>query len=142
MVVAKESVVAECMIHTGGEQIKGNETRNFRDRGPRIGEERGGGTGGQAGQHKLSSLGQGPTMSPGSQRRASCWSSVLRRDIWAPCACAVLDCWRQGIASQRSPARCLLPCIRALRKKENFQLFHFFVQPLKMVHIHSDSSTC
>ena len=29
--------------------------------------------------------------------------------------------------------RCLLPCIRALREKENFQLFHF-VQPLKMVH--------
>ena len=29
-----------------------------------------GGGGGQAGQHKLSSLGQGPTMSPGSQGRA------------------------------------------------------------------------
>ena len=36
--------------------------------GPRIGEK--GGGGGQAGQHKLSSLGQGPTMSQGSQGRA------------------------------------------------------------------------
>ena len=75
-------------------------------------------------------------MSPGSKRLAviySCWSSVLRRDIWAPRVCAVLDCWRQGIAWQRSHARCLFSCIRALREKENFQLFHF-VQPLKMVH--------
>ena len=63
MVVAKESDVTERMIHTGGEQILGNETRNFRDWGPRIG----GKGGGQAGQHKLSSLGQGPTMSPGGQ---------------------------------------------------------------------------
>ena len=68
MVAAKESDVTERMIHTGGEQIQGNETRNFRDRGPRIGEKNG--VSGQAGQHKLSSLGQGPTMSPGSQRRA------------------------------------------------------------------------
>ena len=43
MVVAKESDVTERMIHTGGEQIQGNETRNFRDRGPRIGEKKGGG---------------------------------------------------------------------------------------------------
>ena len=42
MVVAKESEVTERMVHTGGEQIQGNETRNFRDRGPRIGEKRGG----------------------------------------------------------------------------------------------------
>ena len=55
MVVAKESDVTERIIHTGGEQIQGNETRNFRDRGPRIGEK---GGGGQAGQHKISSLGQ------------------------------------------------------------------------------------
>ena len=68
MVVAKESDVTERMIHTGGEQIQGNETHNLRDRGPRIGEKKKGG--GQAGQHKLSSLGQGSTMSPGSQRRA------------------------------------------------------------------------
>ena len=65
MVVAKESDVTERMIHKGGEQIQGNETRNFRDRGPRIGEKKKGG--GQAGQHKLSSLGQGASMSPGSR---------------------------------------------------------------------------
>ena len=55
MVVAKESDVTERMIHTGGEQIQGNETRNVRDWGPRP-ENRGGRVG-QAGQHKLSSLG-------------------------------------------------------------------------------------
>ena len=45
MVVAKESDVTERMIHTGGEQTQGNETRNFRDQGPRIGGKRGGGGG-------------------------------------------------------------------------------------------------
>ena len=67
MVVAKESDVTERMIHTGGEQIQENETRNFRARGPRIGERKGGGGG--AGQHKLPSLGQGSTMCPGGQGR-------------------------------------------------------------------------
>ena len=43
MVVAKESDVTERMIHAGGEQIQGNETRNFSDRGLRIGEKKGGG---------------------------------------------------------------------------------------------------
>ena len=43
---AEGSDVTERMIHTGGEQIQGNETRNFRDRGPRIGENWGGGGGG------------------------------------------------------------------------------------------------
>ena len=43
MVVAKESDVTEGIIHTGGEQIQGNETRNLRDRGPRISEKGGGG---------------------------------------------------------------------------------------------------
>ena len=43
MVVAKESDVTERMIHTGGEQIQGNETRDLRDRGPRIGEKKRGG---------------------------------------------------------------------------------------------------
>ena len=42
MVVAKESDVTEHMIHTGVEQIQGNETRNVRDWGPRLGESRGG----------------------------------------------------------------------------------------------------
>ena len=59
-------------------------------------------------------------------RLYSCWSSVLRRDIWAPRACAVLDCWRQGIAWQRSLARCLLPCSRALRAKKIFNSFTSF----------------
>ena len=42
VVVAKESDVNERMIHTGGEEIHGNETRNVRDWGPRLGENRGG----------------------------------------------------------------------------------------------------
>ena len=41
MVVAKESDVTERMIHTGGAQIQGNETRNVRDWGPRP-ENKGG----------------------------------------------------------------------------------------------------
>ena len=41
MVIAKESDVTERVIHTGGEQIQGNETRNFRHRGTRISEKRG-----------------------------------------------------------------------------------------------------
>ena len=40
--VAKESDMTKRMIHTGGEQTQGNETRNFRDRRPRIGEKKGG----------------------------------------------------------------------------------------------------
>ena len=43
MVVAKESDVTERMIHTGGEQIQGNETRNFRDWGRESAKKRGGG---------------------------------------------------------------------------------------------------
>ena len=42
MVVAKESDVTERVIHTSGEQIQGNETRNVRDWGPRLGKSRGG----------------------------------------------------------------------------------------------------
>ena len=46
VVVAKESDVTERMIHTCGEQLQGNETRNFRDRG-RESAEKGGGGGGK-----------------------------------------------------------------------------------------------
>ena len=45
VVVAKESDVTERMIHAGGEQIQGSETRNFINRGPRIDERGGGGEG-------------------------------------------------------------------------------------------------
>ena len=43
MVVAKESDVTERMIHTGGEQIQENETRNLRDRGRESAKKKGGG---------------------------------------------------------------------------------------------------
>ena len=45
MAVVKESDVTERLIHTGGEQIQGNETRNFRDRGGRESAKGGGGGG-------------------------------------------------------------------------------------------------
>ena len=70
MVVAKESDVIECMIHTVGEQIQGNKTRTLEIGGRESAKRRGGGGAGQTGQHKLSSLGQGPTMSPGSRERS------------------------------------------------------------------------
>ena len=71
MVVAKESDVIERMIHTVGEQTQGNKTRTLEIGGRESAKRRGGGgAGGQAGQHKLSSLGQGPTMSPGSRERS------------------------------------------------------------------------
>ena len=70
MVVAKESDVIERMIHTVGEQIR-NKTRTLEIGGRESAKKKGGGGGGgQAGQHKLSSLGQGPTMSPGSRERS------------------------------------------------------------------------
>ena len=70
MDVAKESDVIERMIHTVGEQIQGNKTRTLEIGGRESAKRKGGGGGGQAGQHKLSSLGQGPTMSPGSRERS------------------------------------------------------------------------
>ena len=120
------------MIHTGGEQIQGNETRNFRDPGPRIGEKKGGGGEGKLDSTSSLRLDKDPRWAREVRdvRLYSHWSSALRRDIWAPRACAVLACSRQGIAWQWPPAWCLLPCIRALREKDNFQLFHF-VQPLE-----------
>ena len=45
MVAAKESDASERMIHTGGEQIQGNETRNFRDRGRESAKKKGEGVG-------------------------------------------------------------------------------------------------
>ena len=44
-----------------------------------------------------------------------CW-----RVIHALRACADLGCWRQGVAWQQSPVRCLLPCIRAVARKRRF----------------------
>ena len=117
------------MIHTSGEQIQANETRNFRNRGARIGEKKGGGVGKLDSTRSLR-LDKDPRWAQEVMdvRLYSCWSSARWRVTRTLRTCAVLDCWRQGIA-----ARCLLPCIHALREKENFQLFHF-VKPLKMVH--------
>ena len=129
-------------IHAGGEQIQESETHNFRDRGPRIGFN-GGWAGGQAGQHKLSSLGQGPTMSPGGQGRAviiidagllraalTCLlCAALKSPIRALHARAVLDCWRQGIAYGNG--RLFDSCFRVFAccaKKKIFCSFTLFSQ--------------
>ena len=68
MVVAKESDVTEHMIHTGGEQIP--EMRHATlETGGRDSAKTGEG-GWASWTAQLSSLGQGPTMSPGSQERS------------------------------------------------------------------------
>ena len=134
MVVAKESDVTERMIHTGGEQMQGNETRNFRGRGPRISEKKGVGWASWTAQAVFAWTRTHDE--PGKSETCSYIAAGLLRSGVTFGHPAVLDCWRQGIAWQRSPARCLLPCIRAVHEKENFQLFHF-VQPLKMVHFHN-----
>ena len=121
MVVAKESDVTERMTHTGGEQIQGNETRNVRDRGPRISKHRVGGWSSWAAQALFAS-----TTTHDESRKS--WSGgwiaavLLRADVSSDHrACAVLGCWRQGIA-----ARCLLLCIRAIREKKIFNSFTSF----------------
>ena len=124
------------MIHTVGEQTQGNKTRTLEIGGRESAKRKGGG--GRVGKLDSTSslrLDKDPRWARevGNVRLYSCRSSVCWRVVHAPRVCAVLGCWRPGVAWQRSPARCLLPCIRALREKENFQLFHF-VQPLKMVH--------
>ena len=108
--------------------------RTVRDWGPRLGENRGGRVGKLDSTSSLR-LDKDPRWARevGNVRLYSCRSSLCWRVIHALRACADLGCWRQGVAWQQSPVRCLLPCIRALREKEDFQLFHF-VQPLKMVH--------
>ena len=69
MVVAKESDVTEHMIHTGGEQIQGNETRNVRDWWPET--RRKTGEGGWASWTAQALFAwTGPTMSPGSRERS------------------------------------------------------------------------
>ena len=92
--------------------------------------------GGQAGEAQaLFRLGQGPMMNPGKSGTCGYIVAGSSADVSSghrPPA-RFWTVGTQGIAWQRSPARCLLPCIRTLREKENFQLFHF-VHHLKMVH--------
>ena len=63
-------------------------------------------------------------------------SSVLTRDIWAPRACAVLDCWRQGIG------RLLDACFRIFAqcaKKKIFNSFTSFSRWKWFISFHSFS---
>ena len=109
------------MIHTVGEQIQGNKTRTLEIGGRESAKKKGGGVGKLDSTSSLR-LDKDPRWARevGNVRFYSCRSSVCWRVIHAPRACTVLGCWRQGVAWQQSPAWCLLPCIRALREKENF----------------------
>ena len=134
MDVAKETDVTERRIHTGGEQIQGNKTRKFRHRAENRRKGRGGG---QAGQHKFSSLGQGPTMSPGSQGSAVCSSAACSTDVSAVrsadvSAARIADVSDPGTARLRgsgllapwhhmATAACLMPAslyLRVARKRK------------------------
>ena len=132
--------MTEPMIHTGGEQILGNYTRNFRDRGPRIGGKKGGG-GGVWASWTAQALFAWTRTHDEPRRSGTCGNidacllrtalmcllcAALTCPIRAPRACAVLDCWRQGIAWQRSPARCLPSCVCRCTKKKIFNSFTSF----------------
>ena len=57
----------------------------------------------------------------------SCWSSVRSADVsfrGTARACAVLDCWRQGIAWQRS--RLLDACFRVFARCAKKKIFNSF----------------
>ena len=136
VVVAKESDVTERMIHTGGEQIQGNETRNVRDWGPRLGENREGRV------VKLDStsclrLDKDPRWAQEVMvgQLYSCWLSAHWHVIRSPRACAVLDCWRQKAslldACFRVFARCankkILNYFTSFSRWKRFILFTFFL---------------
>ena len=121
VVVAKESDVTERMIHTGAEQIQGKETRNFRDWGPRIGEKKGGGGWASWTAQALFAW----TRTHDEPRKSGTCGYIaagllLTCQIGARGACAVLDCWRQGIAWQLTVA-CSMPASvysRVARKRK------------------------
>ena len=99
-----------------------------------MAKKKGRGGGGQAGQHKLFSL--GPTMSPGkSGTYGYGYVSFGHR--------AHARFWTVGAKASYGNGRLLDACFRVFAccaKKENFQLFHF-VQPFKMVHFKVSLST-
>ena len=111
MVVAKESDVTKRMIHTDGQQIKGNETCNFRDRGRESAKKGGGGASRTA--QALFALtrthdeprrsGKCGYIAVGLLRAALTRLLHAALTCRAPRACAILDCWRHGMALQRSP---------------------------------------
>ena len=93
MVVAKESDVTERMTHAGGEQIHGNETRNFIDRGPRIGEKGGGASWTTLALFAWTRTHDEPRRSGKcGYIAAGLLCAVLMGLIRAPRACPVLDC--------------------------------------------------
>ena len=95
----------------------------------------GGGGDGHAGQHKLFSLGQGPTMSPGSRRSGKCCyiaAGLLAHnaDVSDPGTGAPSRFWTVGAMASYGNGRLFDACFRVFARcaKRKFQLFHF-VQP-------------
>ena len=143
VVVAKESDVTERIIRTGGEQIQGNETRHFRDRGPRIGEKKGEGWASWTAKDLFAWIRTHDE--PRKSEMCGYIAASLLRAALTCLLCTALTCYPgstrlrgSGLLAPRhrmATVDCSMPvpCICALREKENFQLFHF-VQPLKMVH--------
>ena len=122
VVVAKESDVTERMMHTGGEQIQGNGTRNFRD-GGRESALRGGGGVSWTAQALFAwtrTLDEPMRSGKCGYIAAGLLHTALTCPIRALRACAVLDCWRHGIARQWSPLRCLLRVFARCAKKKIF----------------------
>ena len=120
MVVAKERDVTERIIHTGGEQIQGNETRNVRDRGPRIGENRGGRVG------KLNStsslrLDKDPRYMPGKSWSGHYIAAGLLRADTSSAHVAPARFWTVG-----AKASLLSACFRVFARCAKKKIFNSF----------------
>ena len=127
MVVAKDSDVTERMIHTGGEQIQGNETRNFRDWGRESAKKKGGGWASWTAQALFAWTRTHDE--PGKSGTYGYIADGLLRDDVSFGNRAPARFWTvgaKGIAWQRSPARCLLRVFARCAKKKIFNFFTSF----------------
>ena len=121
VVVAKESDVSERMIHTDGEQIQGNETRNFRDRGRESAKKGGGGWASWTAQ-ALFAWTRAHDEPRKSGRCGHIAAGLLRADVSSGHRVPARF-WTVGAKASHGNGRlprCLLPCIRTLREEENF----------------------
>ena len=133
MVVAKESDVTERMMHTGGEQIQGNETCNFRDQRPRIGEKEVGWAGWTAqalfawikthDEPRMS--GQCSYIAPGLLRAVlTCLlRAALACPIRATRACVLLDV---GAMASHGKGRLFDACFRVFARCAKKKIFNSF----------------
>ena len=126
VVVAKESDVTERMIHTGGEQIQGNETHNFRDRGLRIGEK--GGGGGKLDSTSSLRLDKDPRWALEVRMCGYIAAGLLRADVLSGHR-APARFWTVGAKASHGNGRLLDACFRVFAccaKKKIFNSFTSF----------------